>query len=125
MSATSLAAPTLPNAFFLDDPSDGVSAVVLSACGVHLEGAAMPPAGAGVAASEAAAAAAATTIWTPEDIPASALAALLAVEHSLSLRARLAAAGGALVIDVRDPAGAWVRLLRAPADAALIIEVRR
>jgi hypothetical protein len=67
--------------------------------------------------------------------PASALATLLSQEHSLSVRARVCASlapgaagagalAGAVVVDVRDPAGAWVRLLRLPGDAPLVIEVR-
>lgn len=115
---------TLPCAFFLDDPSDGVSPIVLSVCGVHIAGSFDLPPGAGTTAEHAAAAAAATTDWSSDDTPTAALGALLSVEHSLSSRSRLSAVGGAIVVDVRDPAGAWVRLLRTPADAALIIEVR-
>jgi hypothetical protein len=116
----------LPRAFFLDDPSDGASPAVLSACGVREEPAAA-----------AAAAAAGACAWSPVRTPASALATLLSQEHSLSVRVRVcaslapgAAAGGAgalagaVVVDVRDPAGAWVRLLRLPGDAPLVIEVR-
>jgi len=104
-------------AFFLDDPSDGASLAVLASCGVREE----------PAASAAA--------WSPAATPASALATLLSQEHSLGVRARVSAAlapggvadaalAGAIVVDVRDPAGAWVRLLRLPGDAPLVIEVR-
>ena len=78
---------TLPGCFFLDDPSDGVSSKVLADLGVRLVGA-------------DAHAAEAPPVPSP-----------LELEHSFSAAVTYAVTGGGAIIDVRDSAGAWVRLV--------------
>lgn len=79
----------VPGCFFLDDPSDGVSARVLADSGVRLD------VGGSVASNSDA---------LPHALE-------LQLEHSFSGPVSYVVAEGGAIIDVRDPVGAWIRIV--------------
>jgi methylthioribulose-1-phosphate dehydratase/2,3-diketo-5-methylthio-1-phosphopentane phosphatase len=103
----------LRNAFYLDDPQDGVSYHLLTELGVDLSRAVDE----GRVPAERRSAFA-VGLSEPSDVAAAKplLPTLLSVEHAFEVPAALFAAGGSIAVDVRDSADAWLRVVLEDGD---------
>lgn len=108
-------AAALGNAFFLDDPQDGVSYHLLTEIGVDIHRAVDIG-----RVSETRREAFAAGLAEPGDVAVAApvLQSLLAAEHSFEVPTAVRASGGSIAVDVRDSADAWLRLVLEEGDGA-------